>query len=491
VSKDATVLGEENLDPRDWTSMRALGHRMVDDALDYVQTLRDRPVWKHAPEAVKQRFVGPPPVEPEPPEAIYEEYLQYIRPHQLGNNHPRFWGWVVGTGTVMGMFAELLASATNGVSGAFAYMSSNYVEMQVIDWTKELMGFPPEAGGQLTSGCSAANLIGLAVARNSLAGFDLRTKGVQGAPKAMTVYCSEEGHSSLQKAVELLGLGSEFLRRIAVNTSMQIDLGELKAAIRRDRESGLHPLCVVGICGTTNAGAIDDLPALADICGENGMWFHVDGAFGGWASIAPNSKRLVAGLERADSVALDFHKWMYLPYPLGCVLVRNSDDLYHAFALSASYLAHGEGERGLTGVDVPWISDFGYELSRGFEALKAWMTIKEHGTAKYGRVIQQNIDQAHFLGGLVEAAQELELALPVSLNVVCFRYRRNGLGDSALDALNKSIEVELQERGIAVPSIVTIMGRKYLHVAITNHRSRREDFELLVREVIRIGDELA
>ena len=307
----------------------------------------------------------------------------------------------------------------------------------------------------------------------------------------MTVYCSEEAHSSIQKAVELLGFGSDSLRRVPVNDAMQINLAALKAAIRKDRASGLHPLCAVGVAGTTNTGAIDDLQGLADICHQEGLWFHVDGAFGAWTAIAPRAKHLVAGLERADSLAFDLHKWMYLAYPIGCVLIRNADDHRRAFSLTPTYLAHGEGERGLTGVDVPWLSDLGFELSRGFQALKAWMTIKEHGSAKFGRLIQQNIDQAHYLASEVAAAPELELALPVSLNVVCFRYIQPGLDAAALDHLNKRIEVELQERGIAVPSIVTIKGRKYLHVAITNHRSRRDDFDLLVREVIRLGNELA
>jgi aromatic-L-amino-acid decarboxylase len=490
MSEKTAAPMEETLDPRDWEAARALGHRILDDALDYVQTLRDRPVWQHAPQHVKAHFEGPPPVDAEPSEEVYQEYVQYILPHQIGNSHPRFWGWVAGTGTVMGMFAELLAAATDAVSGAFSYASNNYVEMQVLDWCKTLLGYPATASGLLTSGCSASNLIGLAVARRAKAGFDLRSKGMQGAPQQMTIYCSEEAHSSIQKAVELLGFGNDSLRRVPVNESMQIDLVALRSAIKNDRESGLLPVCVVGVAGTTNTGAIDDLQGLADICGENGLWFHIDGAFGAWAAIAPKSKHLVAGLETADSLAFDLHKWMYLTYPIGCVLVRNADEHRRAFSLTPTYLAHGEGERGLTGVDVPWLADYGFELSRGFHALKAWMTLKEHGIAKYGRLIQQNIDQAHYLARLVEAAPALELALPVSLNVVCFRYTRPNLNNASLDLLNKQIEIELQERGIAVPSVVSIRGRSYLHIAITNHRTRREDLNALVQEVIHLGNEL-
>ncbi len=482
---------EETLDPDDWKAMRALGHRMLDDALDYIGTLRDRPVWQHAPPEVKAHFDGMPPHGPEHPDEIYQEYRDYILPYQLGNSHPRFWGWIAGSGTVMGSFAELLAASTNAVSGAFAYMSNNYVEIQVVEWCKALLGFPSTASGLITSGCSASNLIGLAVARNTMAGFDLRKQGMQKAPQQMTIYCSDEAHSSIQKAVELLGFGSDSLRRVPVNDSMQIDLAALRATITKDRVSGCRPICIVGAAGTTNTGAIDDLNALADICAEERCWFHIDGAFGAWTAITPRYRHLVDGMERADSLAFDLHKWMYLAYPIGCVLVRDSDIHRQAFSLTPTYLAHGEGERGLTGIDVPWLSDYGFELSRGFLALKAWMTFKEHGTSRYGRLIQQNINQAHYLAQLVRTAPELELALPVSLNVVNFRYVRPDLDESSLNDRNKRIEIELQEQGIAVPSVVSIRGTKYLHIAITNHRSRREDLDLLVREVIRIGDELA
>ena len=307
----------------------------------------------------------------------------------------------------------------------------------------------------------------------------------------MVLYASQEAHASNQKAVELLGFGSEALRQIPVNRSMQIDVRALETAIREDRLRGHQPFCVIGAAGTTNTGSFDDLEALADLCQAEGLWFHVDGAFGAWAAIAPSCRHLVRGMERADSLAFDLHKWMYLPYAIGCVLVRDEQAHRYTFSLTPTYLAHGEVERGMTAVDVPWVSDYSYELSRAFPALKAWMTIKTHGTRKFSQLIQQNIDQAHYLAGLVRAAPQLELALPVSLNVTCFRYTRPGLDGAALDDLNKQIEIELHESGVAAPSVVKLWGRNYLHVAVTNHRSRREDFDLLVREVIRLGEELA
>jgi glutamate/tyrosine decarboxylase-like PLP-dependent enzyme len=391
----------------------------------------------------------------------------------------------------LGALAELLAASMNTFSGVGGQVSADHVEKQVIDWFKEVLGFPAAASGLLTSGCSAANLIGLAVARNAKAGFDLRREGIQAAPHNMVLYASQEIHSSIQKAVELLGLGSDALRLVPANDSFQVDIEALKATIAQDRAEGHLPFCIIGAAGTTNTGAIDDLDALADICQQEDLWLHVDGAFGAWAALAPGAQNLLGGMERADSLAFDLHKWMYMPYVIGCVLVRREEDQRNAFSLTPDYLAHGEGERGISGGDLPWPTDYGFQLSRGFQSLKAWMSLKEHGSRKYGRLIQQNIDQARYLAELIAAAPELELAAPVTLNVVCFRYIRPGLDDAALDALNKEILVELQEQGIAAPSGTIITGKYVLHVAHTNHRSRREDFHILVREVIRIGEELA
>ena len=481
---------EETLDPDEWEEFRQLGHRVVDDMTDYMRDLRENPGWLQGPAGRREHFDSSAPQNSQPVNEVYDEYLRYVHPYTLGISHPRFWGWVGGSGVPMCMIAEMIAAATNTPSGAFSYLSPNYVENQIINWFKKMFGYPAESSGLLTSGCSASNLIALAVARNTKAGFDLRQDGLRSAPRNMVLYTSSEAHSSIQKAVELLGLGGGNLRKIPVNDSLQIDIRALKDAVYHDKGTENFPFCIIGAAGTTNTGAVDDLEALADFCQEEDLWFHVDGAFGAWAAIAPESKHLVAGMERADSLAFDLHKWMYLSYAVGCVLIRDKECHRRTFSLTPTYLAHGEGERGLTGMDIPWLSDYGFQLSRGFPSLRVWMTIKEHGVKKFGRVIQQNIDQAHYLAGLVEAAPELELALPVSLNIACFRYRSDGVSDETLDEINKQIEIELQEQGISIPSTVVFNGRKYLHVAITNHRSQRADFDLLVEEVLRLGNEL-
>jgi aromatic-L-amino-acid decarboxylase len=488
--ENENVEPEKTLDPDDWESMRKLGHKMLDDMMDYIKTVRERPAWQHVPERVKAHFRSAVPHDPQPPEEIYEEFVEKVLPYPMGNIHPRFWGWILGTGTVMGAFAELLAASMNTNTGGGANHVANHVEKQVVDWIKEMLEYPTSASGVLTSGCSAANIIGLTVARNAKAGFDLRRKGVQRAPQRMMLYASQEVHSSIQKAVELLGLGSEALRLLPVNDYFQIDIETLKTAIAKDREDGYLPFCVVGAAGTTNTGGIDDLEALADLCQQENLWFHVDGAFGAWAKIAPKARNKVVGIERADSLALDLHKWMYMPYEIGCILVRHEKQHRKVFSLTPDYLAHGEGRLGLTGGDLPWFSDYGFQLSRGFRALKAWMSLKEHGSRKYARIIQQNIDQAVYLGDLVNASPELELSAPVTLNVVCFRYVAPTMDDAELDELNRRIAIELQEQGVAVLSSTVICGKIVLRAANTNHRSRREDFDILVREVLRIGREL-
>jgi aromatic-L-amino-acid decarboxylase len=490
LKRENDVECEETLDPDDWENMRKLGHRMLDDMVDYLKTVRERPVWQHLPERIKAHFTGTVPQQPQPPEEIYQEFVEKVLPYPMGNIHPRFWGWVLGTGTVMGAFAELLAASMNANTGGAANHVANHVEKQVIEWIKEMLRYPASASGVLTSGCSAANIIGLAVARSATAGFDVRRKGLQGTTQRMTLYASQEVHSSIQKAVELLGLGSDALRRLPVNDYFQINLESLKATITKDREDGYMPFCIVGAAGTTNTGSIDDLNTLADICQQEKLWFHVDGAFGAWATLAPRAKDKVAGIERADSLALDLHKWMYMPYEIGCVLIRDEEQHRKVFSLMPDYLFHEEGRLGLAGGDLPWFSDYGFQLSRGFRALKAWMSLKEHGARKYARMIQQNIDQAVYLGELVDASPELELSAPVTLNVVCFRYVSPALNDAELDEVNRKIIVELQELGIAVLSGTAINGKSVLRAANANHRSRRADFEILVQEVTRIGNRL-
>jgi aromatic-L-amino-acid/L-tryptophan decarboxylase len=477
---------EESLDPADWEAVQELGVQMVTDMLEYLKTVRERPVWQPIPEEIKEHFHKPLPLEPEAAERVYQDFKENVLPYPLGNIHPRFWGWVIGTGTPLGVLAEMLAATMNPNTGG-GEQAATYVESQVLNWCKEMTGFPLDSSGLLVSGGSMANLVGLTVARHAKANYDIRSQGLYGSPSRMIFYGSKEMHSSLQKAVELLGFGSQSLRMIPVNEEFQIDLEELRNAIREDRERGHLPICIIGNAGTVNTGAVDELNALADICQVENLWFHVDGAFGALARLDPTLRNLLTGMERADSLAFDLHKWMYMPYEIGCALVRREEDHRRAFSLTPDYLAHAE--RGMASGDV-WFSEYGVQLSRGFRALKAWMSIKEHGILKYGRMVRQNVDQASYLADLVDRAPELERLAPAPLNIVCFRYRIEGLHDEALNELNKELLIRLQESGSAAPSYTTLNGKYAIRAAISNQRSRREDFDILVREVIRIGNEM-
>ena len=474
---------EETLDPESWDEVRELGHRMVDDMMTYLSEIRDRPVWKPIPEDVKAHFEDSLPQESRSSMEVYDEFLKFIRPYPTGNIHPRFWGWVMGIGTTTGMLAEMLAEGMNPNVGGTDHIA-NYVEAQVIRWFIEAFGFPSDSSGLLVSGGSMANLVGLTVARNTKAGFDIRTEGLHHATLPMTLYGSTETHNSVQRAVELLGLGEKSYRKIPVNDSFQIDIESLERTIAEDRTQGYLPICIIGNAGTVNTGAVDDLDALAEISTREKLWYHIDGAFGSLAALSPELAHLVQGLDRADSLAFDLHKWMYMPFEIGCTLVREEESHRKSFSLSADYLEHTE--RG-AGAGKRWFSDYGIQLTRGFRALKAWMSIKEHGIRKYGRLIKQNVEQAAYLSELIDASENLERLAPTSLNIVCFRFVADGVDEFLLNAINREILLRLHESGVAVPSYTTLKGKYALRVAITNHRSQRGDFDILVDEVKIIG----
>ncbi len=477
---------DETLDPTDWNRMKDLGCQMVVDMMNYLESVRDRPVWQPIPKSVKEFFTKPIPKDPEGVDKAYQDFLEKILPYPTGNIHPRFWGWVIGTGTPLGMLAEMLAAGMNSNVGGLDHIAI-HVETQVINWFKEIMGFPSTASGLLVSGGSMANLVGLTVGRNLMSGFDIRQDGLQAVTKKMTIYSSEETHLSNQKAIEILGLGSDAFRKIPVNMDFQINIESLKTCISNDRDNGYHPICIIGNAGTVNTGAFDDLDILANICDQENMWFHVDGAFGALAILSPKLKSLVYGINRADSLAFDLHKWMYMPYEVGCTLVKKEEDHKKSFSETADYAAHHS--RGIAGGKI-WYGDYGVQMSRGFRALKVWMGIKEHGIQKYGKLIQQNVEQAQYLTKLIQSSDELELLAPVSLNIVCFRFIADRLENSLLNNLNKELLMRLHESGIAAPSYTMIDDKYSLRVAITNHRSRREDFEILVKTVLEIGRNL-
>lgn len=477
----------ETLDPQDWEQTRLLMHKMVDDAIDFTKTLRDRKIWQSMPDEILESFKTKLPQDPQDGSVVYNEFKTTIVPYIMGNVHPRFWAWYMGSGLMTGAIGDFWTSVLNPNLGGGNH-SGHKVEEQVIDWVKEMVHFPESSSGLLVSGGSMANFTALAIARNVKAGYDIRTEGIHpDNANKMVVYGSTEVHSCNQKALELLGLGAKGLIKIPVNNDYTINIEALKNQIKNDKASGLLPIAVIGTSGTVNTGAIDDLEALAEICKEEGLWFHVDGAIGAIAMISDVVKPQLKGIEKADSVALDLHKWLHMPFEAGCVLVKHKEAHKKTFSLIPEYLA--KNTRGLaSGED--WFSEYGLQLSRRFRALKVWMSLKEHGVKRFGRMIDKNVAQAHYLGQLVENHKHLELVAPIGLDIVCFRYNPGNKSLDELNALNKEIKLQLEERAIALPGYTTLNEIYCIRVAISNHRTTNADFDDLVHYVLAIGCEI-
>ncbi len=477
---------EETLDPEDWERMRALGHRMLDDMLVYLQNIRSEPSSPPTQKAIEEICV-PLAEEGEGEEKVYEVFKHSILPFTLPHTRPRFYGVVAGTGSPYGMLAEMVRTGMNGPQEAF--LAEAYVHKQVIEWVKDMLEFPKEAGGVLVSGGSEANFTGLAVARNAKADIDMKAKGVQGISRRMTLYCSDETHHCLERSVELLGLGNEALRWIPTDENCGIRLDRLKTAVEDDKRQNNHPFCIVGCAGTVNSGAFDDLNALADLAKKENMWFHVDGAFGAWVKISKTHRHLADGMERADSLAVDLHKWMYMPYGIGCTLIKDRLAHYSTFVYGheAEYL-----KSALDQLEDQVINphNLALPLSRNFTSLKAYMLLRAYGKNKYSNLIQQNIDQTNYLAELIKKDPKMEITAPIISNIVCFRYKPGRLTEVELEKLNKKIHSDLNERSFWMVSDTTIKGRYMLRACNVNHRSKKQDLDFLVDEVRKSGEKI-
>jgi glutamate/tyrosine decarboxylase-like PLP-dependent enzyme len=475
---DSPTAANETLDPEDWSDFRAQAHRMLDDMLGYIEKIRERPVWQPIPEQARAPFRAPSPRLGQDLAEVHAEFMREVLPYAMGNVHPGFMGWVQGGGTPVGMVAEMLAGGLNANLGGRDQMPIE-VERQVTAWMREIFGFPRNASGLFVTGTSMANLIAVLIARDAALGFDVRHKGVAAGPRRLTAYTSKAVHSCVPKAMDIAGIGSDALRLIPTDSRHRIDLAALAESIQQDRKAGLTPFLVVGTAGTVNTGAIDDLAALADLCQREKLWFHIDGAFGALAKLAPDLAPRLNGIERADSLAFDFHKWGQAPYDAGFILVRDPEVHKQAFASPAAYLERAE--RGLA-AGTPWPCDFGPDLSRGFRALKVWFTLKVLGTERLGAAISRSCALARYLEERINATPELELMAPVELNIVCFRYRAE---DS--DRVNKEIVIRLQESGIVAPSTTKIGGHIVIRAAIVNHRTSRAEIDALVNSTLALG----
>lgn len=472
------VEDEPNLDPADWDALRALGHRMLDDMFDHVQGIRERPVWRRLPESGRAALRTALPRAPARADDVYEDFRRLVLPYATGNMHPRFMGWVHGGGTAIGMLAELLAGGLNANLGGRDH-APILIERQVISWAAEMLGLPEETSGLLVTGTSIANMIAVLVARVAALGPGVRQAGV--GDRRLIAYASAAAHSCIPRAMDMVGLGTDALVSVPCDRDQRIDLRALVNAIEHDRRDGAQPFLVVGTAGSVDTGAVDDLAGMARMCREHGLWFHVDGAFGALAALSPSLRPMLDGIERADSVAFDFHKWAQVPYDAGCVLVRDPAKHLSTFSQQAAYLRREA--RGLAG-GSPWPCDLGPDLSRGFRALKVWMTLRTYGADRLGEIVAYCCAVARSLAARVERESALELMAPVTLNIVCFRYRAAA---ADLDELNIAIVADLQEAGIAAPSTTTIAGAAAIRAAIVNHRTQLADAEALVDAVLQAG----
>ncbi|GIL37973.1 pyridoxal phosphate-dependent decarboxylase family protein [Roseiterribacter gracilis] len=479
-ASSADLGADGTLDPADWSVLRAQGHRMLDDMFDHLASLRAQPTWQPPPSDVRARFHAPLPLAPQSLDQVHDEFRRFILPYGSGNLHPGFMGWVQGGGTPVGMLADMLAAGLNANLGGRDHMPL-VVEQQIGEWVRQIFDFPEDASGLFVTGTSMANLIAVLVARTAILGAGVRASGIGARGAGLRAYSSSAVHGCVAQAMDLAGFGSSSLRRIATDRSQRIDVEALRAAIAADRREGLEPFLVVGSAGTVDVGAIDDLQALAAMCREQGLWFHVDGAYGALAMLSSELAPRLAGLSEADSIGFDFHKWAQVPYDAGYILVRDGDRHRAAFAAPAAYLRRET--RGLAGGSF-WPCDYGPDLSRGFRALKTWFTLKAYGTEQLGAVMARNCALARYLEARINALPELELLAPAQLNIVCFRYR----AESA-DEVNAEIVADLQESGIAAPSSTMIDGRFAIRAALFNHRTQQSDVDNMIDAVLRFGAE--
>lgn len=454
---------------------------MLDDMLDYIEHLRERPVWQTIPPEMRASFRQTIGGEPLDLAAAHDLFMQNVLPYAVGNTHPGFMGWVHGGGTPVGMLAEMLAAGLNANLGG-RDQAPVELERQMVQWVRELFGFPDTASGLFVTGTSMANLIGVLVARAAALGVSVRQNGMPCEPR-LSAYTSTSAHISIARAMDIAGIGSGALRMIPVNDRHQMDVDALERAIAADKQAGLTPFFIAGTAGTVDVGAIDPLDSLAEIAQRENIWFHADGAYGALGMLAEDIAPRLRGIERADSIAFDFHKWGQVPYDAGFILVKDGALHHSTFASPAAYLKRET--RGMA-AGSPWPCDFGPDLSRGFRALKTWFTIQVYGAEKLGLIISNTCALAQHLKQRIEAEPMLELLAPVALNIVCFRYR-----SADADRVNADITVALQESGIAAPSTTTINGQLALRAAIVNHRTNAGDIDALVDATLAFGKSIS
>jgi glutamate/tyrosine decarboxylase-like PLP-dependent enzyme len=474
--KDPAAGSKLELPPEE---MRRLGHQVVDLLVDRWTNLRDGPAWQFGTrQELEPLLWGPPPEEGRDPDSVVRQVVEAVLPKAGRIDHPRFFAFIPSSPTWPSVLGDFLATGFNVFQGTWLESAGpSQLELVVMDWFRDWLGFPAGGGGVLTSGGSAANLCALVAAREWA-----------GNPEGSVLYVSDQGHSSLERAARIVGIPSEQIRRIPTDQNFRMDVRLLGEAVRADRDSGLHPLCVCANAGATNTGAIDPLDPIARLAGEESLWFHVDGAYGGFALLAPGEWGAFKGIEKADSVTLDPHKWLFQPYETGCLMVRDTHLLEDAFRILPEYL-----QDTALGKEHVNFADRGIQLTRGFRALKVWMSIQTFGLRAFRETIQTGIDLARAAERFISGEAELEMSGPSSLGIVCFRFRPSGadLSPEEMEELNLEIQEEIVDSGLAMMSSTRLRGEFSLRLSILNYRSTWQDVRETLETVVTIGRRLS
>jgi glutamate/tyrosine decarboxylase-like PLP-dependent enzyme len=498
---DTAHEGDSPLNPSA-EEIRRWGNAAVEAMVEYLSSIRDRRVYPQTTaREIREKLERNLPESGIDFERLLETFRDVIVPLSRHNGHPRMFGYVQAPGTALAALADLLASTLNANLTAWrSAPAAVEIERLTIDWIKQIVGFPAEAGGLFVSGGSMANFAALAAARRAKAPEDLLNKGAQSFPRAMRVYTSTETHHSVAKAAALLGIGRDNVREVAVDERLKIRIDDLEAKIAEDLAAGHLPFCVVGNAGTVNTGACDPLREVGEVARRFNLWMHVDASYGGFAILASSAKKLFDGLAEADSIALDPHKWLYLPVDCGCVLYRDAQMARATFAHDAEYtrVMAQEADEAF----AFW--DYGPDLSRRFRALKVWMILKGVGVRALGAAIEKDLACARHLEGLVRASEDFEMLAPVELSIFCFRHVLSRFkpalagADEAerrrveeeLDAWNERLLVELQRDGSSYLSNARVGGRFSLRGCVMNYRTTLRDMEILLEDLRRLAERM-
>ncbi|TNE45463.1 MAG: amino acid decarboxylase [Deltaproteobacteria bacterium] len=462
---------------------RRLAHIAVEVVCEHLAALEEGPARKPVPKPHRARLLEQPsPQTPQSPEELLKRIANEVMPYPMGNSNPRFLAWVNSPPAPLGIIADFMASALNP-SVAGGDHAATYVEHAVLRWIREALGFSQSSGAILTSGGSMANLIGLATMRHTQTQRVDRTAGLQSLSAPLRVYASEQGHSCIEKALILLGFGTKNLRKVPTDSNFRMDLHALASMVADDREQGYHPACVAASAGTVNTGAIDPLDAIADFCKEQELWFHIDGAYGGFGVLAPSARPHYQGLERADSIAVDPHKWLYTPIECGCAVVADTEAMRSAFSLVPEYLRDD--------TEMPWFAEFGTQQTRGFRALKLWTLLQQMGLPGYGELLERDIQLNQLFAKELSHHPRFEVLSQSHLSITCFQHVPTALNGnrSALEEHNTQLLLRLQQEGHYYLTSTRLNNHYVLRTCIVNFRTQREDLLGLIERLDQLAGE--